>query len=664
MLTVVAFCLLGVVGGIAYLMLTPKQYVAASTLIVEQLVPTGQAADDTLLEKEAEIARSSEVLLLADRDRGFGELKSLASSGDPVRAVQRNLRVDANTRRNLLTLTYASVSREDAVRVVDLVVDAYKRYSSDERSRRAEQLAAAVRERRAKIDQEVEQSRGALAEFDRAHGPAGAADASSQRTAGMAEAFGRAQLDTFAAKKTYDDAVAGAGPALKGLSDKDLEELLQGSSTTVTADSGEIVGQEVMALARQLAELRRTYAENHPAVIRAVQRLQQMRLAQVGTTRARWQAAQAREVSLRDSLDKTQRDSVAVTARSTERTRLAEEFERARTRGDELDKQLNEILLSSVAGALSVKVNTPAEVDATEHPPLPRPAPTLATAATIGLVLGGLFALVGEFREAGSLRHVVPTRTAIGTAGDAGSALKMRVLANIPAADHEEAATPNDLARSAHSDPFGPIANAVRSMRGAMEIEGKLPATILLTAAATQQGTTTIASNLAMIVAKENRRVLLVDLNFNAPTLAPLLGVDATAGLAELITGGEPLTLIKPSDVPRLDVLAAGTPSGDTAALLNTEGFTTLLTMLSTAYDHVIFDAPPLSKGDDARIVASLCDGTVLISKSTSASLRRAAGARDLLLMIGANLLGVVVSRGMPDAAASSDTAGAATAMQ
>jgi Mrp family chromosome partitioning ATPase len=163
-----------------------------------------------------------------------------------------------------------------------------------------------------------------------------------------------------------------------------------------------------------------------------------------------------------------------------------------------------------------------------------------------------------------------------------------------------------------------------------------------------------------MTVAKENRRVLLVDLNFDAPALAPLLHVDAVAGLAELIVGGEPLELIKSTDVPRLDVLAAGKPQGDTAALLNTEGFTTLLTMLSTAYDHVIFDAPPLSQGDDARIVASLCDGTVLVSRSTSASLRRAAGARDLLLMIGANLLGVTVSRGTADTAVSSDTSSTA----
>lgn len=660
LLTVTVFCLLGMIGGLAYLALTPKKYVAASTLIVEQVAAVGGTTDDALLEQQAQIVTLSDVLRLADRDGELGKLPSLAAARDPVPVVKRNLHAEASPRKNLLTVTYASENRDDAVKVVDLVVDAYRRYASDDRTRRQAQLRESIADSQKKLDLDLEQSRRALADFDAVHGTANAAAASSQRAAGMVEAFSQAQLDTFAAKKTYDEAVADAGPALKGLSDKELEDALQGAGNTVVADSDEMVNQEVAALSRQLVELRRTYAENHPAVIRASQRLQQMRLAQVSVARQRWQAAQAREISLRESLDQNEKAAAAVTVQSTERTRLTTEVDRARTRQEALEKQLNDLALTSIAGNLNIRVDSAAEIDSNEHPPLPRPAPTLATAATIGLVLGGLFALIGEFREAGSLRHVVPMRSTLATAGDAGSALKMRVLANIPAADRDEPNTPPELARAAQSDPFGPIANAVRAMRLAMEIEGKLPATILLSAAATQQGTTTIASNLAMTIAKENRRVLLVDLNFDAPTVAPLLGVDAVAGLAELITGGDPLDLIKPTDVPRLDVLAAGTPQGDTAALLNTEGFTTLLTMLSTAYDHVIFDAPPLSKGDDARIVASLCDGTVLVSKSTSASLRRAAGARDLLLMIGANLLGVAVSRGTADATASSDTAGVA----
>lgn len=661
LLTVVACCILGVVGGLAYLALTPKKYVAASRLIVEQVAPTGGTKDEGVVEAQAELVRSRDVLRLADRDRSLGSLPSLASKTDPVPEVQRNLRVEAQPRRNVIVVTYASTSREDAVRVVDLVVEAYRTYSSDERSRRAEQLAGVIRESQGKIDQEIQRARDALAQFDASHGNASAVQASTQRSAGLADAFARAQLDTFAAKKTYDDAVANAGPALAGLSDKQLEEALQGAGSTVAADSGEIVAQEVQALARQLAELRRTYAENHPAVIRATQRLQQMRLAQVAGARQRWQAAQAREASLQDALDKMQRDVTGLASRSSERARLVEELNRAQGRREALDRQLNEVLLSTAAGALNVRIDTPAEIDPVEHPPLPQPAPTLATAAAIGLVLGGLFALIGEFRDAGSLRHVGSLRSTLGSAGDAGSALKMRVLANIPAAESDEPNSPADLVRSSHSDPFGPIANAVRTMRLAMEIDGRLPATVLLTAAGHQQGTTTIAANLAMTIAKENRRVLLVDLNFHAPIVASLLGVDAAAGLAELIDGGEPLELIKPTAVPRLDLLPPGMPRVDTGTLLNDDRFVTLLTMLGTAYDHVIFDAPPLSDGDDARIVASLCDGTVLVSKSTSASLRRAAGARDLLLMVGANLLGVAVSRGKSEGPASSDTlAGAA----
>ena len=608
-------------------------------------MPAGGVKDESLLEAQAEVVRSSDVLWLAENSRGLSDLPSLAKFTNPIPVVKRELRVEPHPRRNLLTVTYASTHREDAAKVVETVVEAYRRYQSEKPTRRAAELSEVVRAERMKVDQELDRAQRTLAEFDLARGATAASEATTQRAASLADALSRGELETFAAKRAYDDAIADAGPALAGLDDKQLEETLRGSASTPAADTGEVVGQEVLALARQLVELRRRYAENHPSVIRAAQRLQQMRLAQVAGTRQRWQAAQAREVSLRETFEKVQRETAAQASRAAERTRLTAEVERARSRADAMDRQLNEILLTTAAGALMIRVDAPAEVNAADHPPLPRPAPTLATAAAIGLVLGGLFALVGEFREAGSLRHVVPLRAAEPTASDAGSILKLRVLASVPTAEREVSDAPRDLARAAQLDPFGPIANAVRTMRVAMEVNGQLPATILLTAAADRQGTTTIAVNLAETIARENRRVLLVDLHFTAPMAAKLLDVDTPRGLAELIEGGDPTELIRPSDVPRLDVLPAGTPPKDSGALLNSERFAALITMLASAYDHVIFDAPPLARGDDARIVASICDGTVLVSRPTQASLRRAAGARDLLLMIGANLLGVTISR-------------------
>jgi polysaccharide biosynthesis transport protein len=655
-LAVVTLCAaLGLAAGVLYLVLVPKRYVAVSSLLVEPNALSAPA--DDAVEAQIDIIKSSEVLRLADRDGSLGALKTFSRLNDPVPAVKRGLDVDVTPRRNVINVSFAAADRSDAVKVVDLVVEAYLTYQSEQRQQRAKDLGQAAEASRGKLREQLAVARQALAEFEATNNLA-ASGMTTARAASIADAATQAQLDTFTARRAYDDAVAAAGTALAGLDDKALESALSASAVSAP-ESAEMLAQEVAALDRQLGELRKTYAANHPSIVRASQRLQQLRLTQVAGARQRWLAAQAREASLAKNLDAVQKEVALNATKLAERDRLADEAKRVQSQVDEVDRQISQIALTSTASGLNIKVDSLAEIDNPGFPPLPRPTPTLATTGLIGLVLGGLFALIGEYRHTGTLRHVTRGAAAMPSATDAGETLGMKVLGEVPEAD-EELTSPQAIALAAQDDPFGVMGNAVRSMRVAMEVEGKLPATILLTAASDKQGTTTLAVNLATTIAKENRKVLLVDLNFASPRVAQLLSVDGSRGLAELLGGGDPIDLIRPSNVARLDVLPTGTAPADAAALLNSEHFMRLLGMLSAAYDHVIFDAPSLARGDDARIVASVCDGTVLVARRSLSAIRRAAGARDLLLTIGANLLGVALNRGSDSTGASKLTSNGA----
>ena len=648
----------GLVIGLVYLRVATTKHIAASTVLIERLAPslaagTGDTSAAAVVDAQVEVIRSSDVLRLAETNGNFAGMTTFAHVHDPLALLRTDLRIDHPVGGNVLTVAFPSPNDAEAIAIVDEVIKSYQSYQSDRRTQKSRELAASIDSTRRGVTDQLASARKDLNAFDTANGPATGAPA-TQQVSSMADALTKAQLETFTTHRAYDEAVADAGSVLQGLNDQQLEQALQQAGANAP-DSSEMVSQEVYALSQQLAELRKTYAENHPAVQRATQRLRQIRLLQVAGTRQRWAASQAREADLRKAFEQLQTTNSTQSTRAGERERLTGEVTRLQARLDELDKQVGQVLLATTAGSLNIEVLAPAEIDRPGFPALPRPAPTLATTSLVGLVIGGLLALIGEYREVGSLRHVVPVRDTVPSADRAARTLGVPVLALVPESDdHDDQETP--VTWSAQFDPFGPVANAVRTMRRALEVDGKLPATIVVTAASDQQGTTNIAINLATTIAREGRKVLIVDLNFRVPAVASALEVDGSRGLTELVAGGDPLELIRTTSIARLDVLGAGVTPADAAAMLNDERFIRLMSTLTTAYDHVIFDAAPLSRGDDARIVASVCDATVLISRPSPAALRRAAGARDLLLTVGANLVGVTLSRVSASAAAGGAT--------
>jgi len=63
-------------------------------------------------------------------------------------------------------------------------------------------------------------------------------------------------------------------------------------------------------------------------------------------------------------------------------------------------------------------------------------------------------------------------------------------------------------------------------------------------------------------------------------------------------------------------------------------------------YDHVIVDSPSVESGPDSRILAALCDASLLVIREGQTNQRAAQQAVAALGSVGANLIGVVLNRG------------------
>jgi Mrp family chromosome partitioning ATPase len=187
---------------------------------------------------------------------------------------------------------------------------------------------------------------------------------------------------------------------------------------------------------------------------------------------------------------------------------------------------------------------------------------------------------------------------------------------------------------SARSKSFRLLAHRVRHSRD--------PHVVLVTSARGGEGKTTAAANLALALAEDGtRRVLLLEANARTPVLARLFGVQRPIGLARqaarLYTAMVPWTtwVVHGS---RLSLLPAE-PEGDAAP---TRGvFAGAISDLRRSFDHVIVDAPSVLDSADVNALVDSVDAVVIAARARRSKLGELTKAKAQLAP--ARMLGVVL---------------------
>jgi protein-tyrosine kinase len=144
---------------------------------------------------------------------------------------------------------------------------------------------------------------------------------------------------------------------------------------------------------------------------------------------------------------------------------------------------------------------------------------------------------------------------------------------------------------------------------------------ILVTSSVPGEGKTFTAANLALSIAMEREKwVLLVDADVAKPSVSKLLGIKPQAGLIDMLVGsGLTLsdTIIK-TDIPNFSILPAGALHQHSTELLASDAMKRLVKELSDRYPDriVIFDSPPLLAATQAPVLANLVGQVVLVVES------------------------------------------------
>jgi non-specific protein-tyrosine kinase len=354
------------------------------------------------------------------------------------------------------------------------------------------------------------------------------------------------------------------------------------------------------------------YSESKANLLSGMERVQ----ADIEETESRFQALEA----LGDMADRN------------ELSRLQDQLAQYRNNYAALLNSYSNIDLAEANSGATVTVVSPAVV------PTAPVRPRVMMNTLLAAVLGGL-AAVGIAFLIEYLDDTVKTQDDLRTAD-------LNLLAAVQRAPRNRGNGDDEL--YAMSQPNSLISESYRTLRTNLQFSSldKPLRSLVVTSALAAEGKTTTAANLAVVLAQDGKRVVLVDADLRRPNIHKLLGLPNRAGLTIALVD-DPVALggyIRDTEVENLRVLTAGPVPPNPQEMLGSKRMADLLDKLKESADIVIVDTPPALAVADANVLATRTDGVLLIVNTGHTRRGAIQQAVDGLRKVGSNLVGGVLN--------------------
>jgi polysaccharide biosynthesis transport protein len=168
---------------------------------------------------------------------------------------------------------------------------------------------------------------------------------------------------------------------------------------------------------------------------------------------------------------------------------------------------------------------------------------------------------------------------------------------------------------------------------------------ITVTSAESGEGKSTTAANLAVSMAQQDTRVLLVDCDLRRPRQHKIFGMLDRPGFSEVLLGSaEVAGCVHATPIDNLWLMPRGQFNERAADNLGTPRMNQLLAALREDYDVVIIDTPPVLVAADAAAISGSSDGVLLVVRAGRTPRDAARRTMQQLQAVGANVVGFVLN--------------------
>lgn len=442
----------------------------------------------------------------------------------------------------------------------------------------------------------------------------------------------------------------------------DTRQRIKANRTRIGMHQGAAQEQAISKKAEELKKLQARYTDFHPKVaalkedINFINRRQD---AEAGISDPLLRDLLADERTMLDSLRKIEAERKAVKIRlkylASNGLQYAELKRRYNT-----DKETNDVMLKSMdetkmRESMTVGDARPIEIATSASPINKTGTKNLFFLASLGLVLGFGSTLFVEYID-----------NTVKTSDEVKRYLGIPVLGVIPRLEKE--VSPVLLQAGLKST----LNEAYQSMVFSLE-QATLKAGckgMLVASAKEGEGKTTIASNIAIAMARNGEKVILIDGDLRRPRIHHIFNVDNTSGLSNLLKGdleaerglrtlkeqgsfgGKKIVLeeqdvaniIKPTEIEGLSVITSGPVPSNPVELMKSDNLKRLFSILKNYANMIIYDTPPANLVVDSLVLATALDGALIVLESGRVTRKEAIEIKNLFEIAGINLLGLVIN--------------------
>jgi capsular exopolysaccharide synthesis family protein len=196
--------------------------------------------------------------------------------------------------------------------------------------------------------------------------------------------------------------------------------------------------------------------------------------------------------------------------------------------------------------------------------------------------------------------------------------------------------------------PGGSAAASFRHLRSALRFASASHEThsIVVTSSVHLEGKSSVAANLAFVVAETGARVLLIDANLRTPRVADMFSRDGSSGLTTVLVDSVPFRSVVQSWAgSTLDILPSGEVPPNPVELLASTRMTDLIREVIAEYDLVVIDTTSVLSGADATVLARQVDATVVVVDFKRVRRAQLTAALEALGRTDAHISGVIPNR-------------------
>ncbi|MDF1782245.1 MAG: polysaccharide biosynthesis tyrosine autokinase [Alcanivoracaceae bacterium] len=202
-------------------------------------------------------------------------------------------------------------------------------------------------------------------------------------------------------------------------------------------------------------------------------------------------------------------------------------------------------------------------------------------------------------------------------------------------------------------DPADLAVESLRSLRTSlhfamMDVNNPV---LMITGPSPGIGKSFISSNLAVVLAQINKRVLLIDVDMRRGYLHQYFKAPRSIGLSSYLSGQHSLSdVILPTQVSNLSFIAAGSVPPNPAELLMSPAWKQMIDTVSKDYDLIILDTPPVLAVTDPAIIGQTAGTALMVVRFEENSVKETQVALSRLERNGVNVKGVVLNYMLPRA--------------